>query len=90
MSQRVHWGSTQLNTGPVESGLAAFVPPTQSCATCGYFRRRNSSDTSTRPSNAIDLPRSHFAGPNAAPAALGVRASGLKRSGARLWVRMDP
>lgn len=48
MSRRVRWSSTQLDAGSVDNGLSGLLPLRLSRATCGYFRCRNSSDTSTR------------------------------------------
>jgi hypothetical protein len=87
MSRRVRWGSTQLTAGPVDSELAALSPlqavtrdlrlsPVQKLVR--YVDKACSGLPNvsglTRPSSAVDLSRSHFAGLIAVPIALGVRA----------------
>jgi hypothetical protein len=88
MSRRVRCSSTQLTAGSVDSGLAALSPllavtrdlrssPVQKFVryvgkACSGLP--NVSGRFTRPSSAVDLSRSHFAGLIAVPIALGVRA----------------
>jgi hypothetical protein len=88
MSRRGRWGSTQLTTGSVGSGLAALSPlaavtrdlrlsPVQKFLRCvdkPCSGLPNVSGRFARPSSAVDLSRRHFAGRNGVPMALGVGA----------------